>query len=443
MGIHDTTAYLMRSDWNQRAREDANYYVAFASYHQPDDEFLATAGLVLPALTNELSRLPSDVSHPRRALEIGCGPGRLILQMNQYFDEIHGIDVSDEMIRLAQDKLSHVSHAFLHATTGTDLALFQNNWFDFAYSFAVFQHIPSTEIVFNYLDETVRVLKPGGIGRFQFRGVRPNESQLVGASSTWTGCFLSAEEIISFCKDRGVNLLALSGEATQYMWATIRKARTDRTLQHGQPCFGGLTASDHREAVVPQRGRSAAISLWLSDLPDDCDLLDLKVAIDSVEQRGCWLSPKMGASGYQLNVMLPPLAPGSKIVECWFRGIKMTGEHSLVIQPALRDPHVVSIRDGINLLSPVVEAARMKVVLEEIEGPEKVNFKVRGCPVSDLEFVCTDPVAEQFEYSLLLPKDLDGGTHLLEITVSGNSIPPVEFQVAKSRERVVKSTMRE
>ena len=33
----------MRADWNERAREDANYYVAFGRREQDDDEFFATA----------------------------------------------------------------------------------------------------------------------------------------------------------------------------------------------------------------------------------------------------------------------------------------------------------------------------------------------------------------------------------------------------------------
>ena len=33
----------MRADWNERAGEDANYYVAFGRREQDDEEFFATA----------------------------------------------------------------------------------------------------------------------------------------------------------------------------------------------------------------------------------------------------------------------------------------------------------------------------------------------------------------------------------------------------------------
>src|ERR671931_682236 len=106
----------MRSDWNERAREDAYYYVAFG----------------------------------RKGLEIGCGPGRLMRPMSWNFGEIHGVDVSDEMIRLAEDKLSNVPNAFPVQNDGTGLGCYKDELFDFVYSYAVFQHIPSREVVFNY-----------------------------------------------------------------------------------------------------------------------------------------------------------------------------------------------------------------------------------------------------------------------------------------------------
>lgn len=148
----------MRDDWNARAREDAHYYVAFGRRGQDEQEFLATGAEVLRALESELPRLPARGA----ALEIGCGPGRLLRPMSRHFAEIHGIDVSGEMVNLAQKRLENVPNARVFASNGADLELFRDEMFDFVYSYAVFQHIPSREVVFRYLEETRRVLKPGG-----------------------------------------------------------------------------------------------------------------------------------------------------------------------------------------------------------------------------------------------------------------------------------------
>src|SRR3982751_6284711 len=105
----------MRADWNRRALEDAKYYVAFGRREQTDDEFYETATEVLAGLNLEMKRLGAGNPRARRALEIGCGPGRLMKAMSSRFGEIHGVDVSDEMIRIGREKLRGIPHAHLHA----------------------------------------------------------------------------------------------------------------------------------------------------------------------------------------------------------------------------------------------------------------------------------------------------------------------------------------
>src|SRR3984957_8228393 len=127
----------MRNDWNARAREDAGYYVAFGRRDQDDAEFYATATEMVGSLESELRRVPLSKRGSWRALEIGCGPGRLMRPMSRHFVQIDGVDVSDEMIGLAREKLKDVPNAFVHLTDGANLTEFDDNSFDFAYSYAV------------------------------------------------------------------------------------------------------------------------------------------------------------------------------------------------------------------------------------------------------------------------------------------------------------------
>src|SRR5437870_111418 len=161
----------MQQDWNSRAMEDANFYVAFGRRNQDTQEFFDTAHEIVISLEWELKRVPCANPRARRALEIGCGPGRLMRPMAQHFGEIHGVDVSDEMIRRAHANLSGVPWAHPHHSSGADLMQFADESFDFVYSYAVFQHIPSREVVMNYLREAHRVLKPGGVLRVQLNGL--------------------------------------------------------------------------------------------------------------------------------------------------------------------------------------------------------------------------------------------------------------------------------
>ena len=45
----------MRADWNERAGEDANYYVAFCRREQDDEEFFSTGSDIVKSLELDLS----------------------------------------------------------------------------------------------------------------------------------------------------------------------------------------------------------------------------------------------------------------------------------------------------------------------------------------------------------------------------------------------------
>ena len=205
----------MRADWNDRAGEDAYYYVAFGRREQNDDEFAATAEDLVKGLALEFKRLPGREA----ALEIGCGPGRLMRPLSRHFTEIHGVDVSDEMIKLARERLRNTPNAHPHHSSGSDLARFPDEKFDFVYSFAVFQHIPSREVVFNYLREAWRVLRLGGILRCQMNGLPPHSKQY----DTWSGVRIAPDEIAQFAREQDFQLLVVEQIWTQYMWITCRK----------------------------------------------------------------------------------------------------------------------------------------------------------------------------------------------------------------------------
>lgn len=106
--------------------------------------------------------LPPDGS----VLEIGCGIGRVLQHLAPRCREVHGIDISAEMIRRGQERLAHLPNVHFHHGNGYDLGLFEDGSFDVCYCAFAFQHMPKTT-VFNYLLEAHRVLRPGGVLRFQ------------------------------------------------------------------------------------------------------------------------------------------------------------------------------------------------------------------------------------------------------------------------------------
>jgi len=136
-----------------------------------DAEFLAHATAVVNDLENELRRARPEEPGRWRALEIGCGPGRLMRPMSRHFLEIHGVDVADESVTQAREHLRDLSNARLHLSQYPGLADLANESFDFIYSHGFFPHLPSRERVLDFLREIHRVLRPGALARLEFSGV--------------------------------------------------------------------------------------------------------------------------------------------------------------------------------------------------------------------------------------------------------------------------------
>src|SRR5215471_11060011 len=307
----DVTA-RMREDWNVRAREDAGYYVAFGRRDQDDAGFFATASEVVISLEAELKRIPPEQRGRGIALEIGCGPGRLMRPMSRHFSEIHGVDVSDEMIALARQKLSDVPNAFPLATSGASLDQFAPDSVDFVYSYAVFQHIPSRDIVYEYLREIRRVLRPGGLARLQFNGL-PKEGIPEGSYNTWAGARFSADEILEFTSANDFQVLALEGTLTQYLWTSWRKQRDG--WQAGQRVFKPaadarirrITNASSSEPVAPCRGRFACVSMWAENLPEGAGLHSIQVRVNGLPAFVTYIGPADHAGLQQMNVLLPEM----------------------------------------------------------------------------------------------------------------------------------------
>jgi ubiquinone/menaquinone biosynthesis C-methylase UbiE len=426
----------MRDDWNARAREDAGYYVAFGRREQSDADFYATATEVINSLESELRRVPPAQRSGWKALEIGCGPGRLMRPMSRHFTEIHGVDVSDEMIALARERLQDIPHAHPHVTDGASLSEFPDGWFDFIYSFAVFQHMPSAEVIAANMREIQRVLKNGGWARLHFNGMPVRRGT---SFDTWAGAHITSGEIVEFTQGQDMQLLALENTGTQYMWTTWRKQpqgwqseQAGRQFPHTTARVRRVTNSNSSEPGAPSRGRYASISLWVENLPPEAGLHHLRVQVgDSLGTVTC-ISPLMKDGLQQVSVVLPELeATGLLPIELrWL-------EHPLaplatlrVIPPGPSVPSIRSVTDGTNLVADKrIETRHVKMVLEEVARPHEIEASIDGLPVGDLEFLCTDPRPQRFEVNFRLPEDIAPGRHKLHVNIGRRKLAPVVLEV--------------
>lgn len=436
----------MREDWNARAREDAGYYVAFGRRDQDDSGFFATATDVINALEAELRRVPIAERVGWKALEIGCGPGRLMRPMSRHFVEIHGVDVSDEMIGLAREKLRDLPNAHPHLTSGASLAEFADDSFDFVYSYAVFQHIPSRDVVFQYLREIRRVLKTGGLARLQFNGL-PRGGESGGGSGeaydTWAGARFSSSDILEFTESQDFQVLALERVSTQYLWTTWRKrpqgwhARyMDEAHSENPPesktRIRRITNASSSEPVAPCRGRFASILIWTENLPAEAGLHDLRVVVGDSFGTLTRIGPPDSSGLQQIEAILPELeATGLLPVEIRRLGQTLAPPATLrIIPPGPWVPRVRSIRDGVNLVvENRIETRIVKMTIEEVVRPHEIEAAVGGHPVADLEFFCIDPRPQVFEVNFRLPEEVAPGRHLLEVRIGRRKLAVVMLDV--------------
>lgn len=421
----------MRADWNARAQEDAYYYVAFGRREQDDDEFDETAAETVRALELELKRIPTHRPRSRRALEIGCGPGRLLRPMSRLFGEVHGVDVADGMVTKARERLREIPHAHAHVGSGSDLAQFADESFDFVYSYAVFQHIPSGEVVFNYLREAVRVLKPGGLIRVQMNGL-PKTAKVY---DTWSGVRISGEEIREFCRVHGLQLLALEGRDTQYMWTTWRKA-APATAGQARIALRRLTNGFSSEPVAPPVGRFSSVSAWVEGLPDHADLLNLSLTFDGRPATLTYLGRREPDGLQQLAAILPRgLSTGQVPVQLAMEGEALPPQARFrIIPPPPAVPRIMTVSDGIDLMSGHrIRTGCVKLQLEEFHDVEKMEVTFGGRAIARLDFFCTDPMPPRHEVNFQIPsyRDLPPGAYPLEVRVGTRRFAPVVLDLVR------------
>lgn len=222
-----STEDWMKQAWDHRARNDENAVikrfrkdsVTPEEYWQKGHELIKDKIL---DKNGERFKLISYKTKPDKmqVLEIGCGMGRLLIPMSEIFGKVVGIDVSPKMLKLCESQTKGLENIEVFENNGKDLNQFENDSFDFCYSFVVFQHIPSKEVVINYISEVSRVLKSGKIFRFQVRGtdaIKPDTS-----TSTVKGVSFTFEEIEIIATQNNFSIMEHTGKGKQYMMFTFK-----------------------------------------------------------------------------------------------------------------------------------------------------------------------------------------------------------------------------
>jgi SAM-dependent methyltransferase len=161
-----------------------------------------------------------------RVLEIGCGAGRVTRALAGFFGDVWAVDISSGMVRQARRAVADLPNAHVVRNNGRDLRPVSRHWwnrwgigrpleFDFAFSFMVFQHIPSREIIEGYVREAHRLLRPGALFKFQVQG---SPEAVPKPEDSWVGVPLSESDTRAMADRTGFEMRYHSGAGDQYYW---------------------------------------------------------------------------------------------------------------------------------------------------------------------------------------------------------------------------------
>lgn len=170
--------YNQKMLWDNLARSNAKYYI-YTKYGKgiTEEQFMESG-------SKDYQQYITDdplIEEGETILDIGCGIGRLLACMvkDPRFKKVVGVDISGAMIWEAQKRLGDLPNLQLIETSGYSFPLADNS-IDFAFSYLVFQHFKTVEMLESNFREVYRVLKPQGL--FKVR-VRTDKADL----SVWAG----------------------------------------------------------------------------------------------------------------------------------------------------------------------------------------------------------------------------------------------------------------
>jgi 2-polyprenyl-3-methyl-5-hydroxy-6-metoxy-1,4-benzoquinol methylase len=159
--------------WEQFGRVDPYFGVLSqprfraASQAGPDRDEFFRSGVAHIERVFSIARDLAPNFAPNRALDFGCGVGRLVLPLARTVPEVVGMDISPGMLMEAQRNCERADVANVTLCRSDDSLSQLEGSFDFIHSFIVFQHIPvgrGMAITKGLLDR----LNEGGIGALHF-----------------------------------------------------------------------------------------------------------------------------------------------------------------------------------------------------------------------------------------------------------------------------------
>ena len=128
------------------------------------NEFFLTGEVEIQNLLDKIKGLNISISK-QRALDFGCGVGRLSRALSNYFDEVIGVDIAPSMIQFAKKLNKDRGNCAFILNGSQDLKFIEDGSINLIYSSVTLQHI-NPKVTCSYIKEFIRVLSSEGLAVF-------------------------------------------------------------------------------------------------------------------------------------------------------------------------------------------------------------------------------------------------------------------------------------
>jgi SAM-dependent methyltransferase len=154
-----------KEDWERLAEADAMWAVLTSPEDKGGawnaDRFFATGEAEIAHVLTVADGLQPVARG--RALDFGCGVGRLTRALGVRYETAVGVDIAEAMIAQARQLNEAFPQCEFLVNDAPDLDRFETDSFDFVYSNIVLQHLPSVAEIERYVAEFLRIAKPEGL----------------------------------------------------------------------------------------------------------------------------------------------------------------------------------------------------------------------------------------------------------------------------------------
>lgn len=190
------------SDSNTSAEEIVGNYDWHENFPYETNLLFRYADIRLPIFSDTASL---------NALDVCCGPGRMVARMRKHFKAVDGVDIAPRLLQVAQEK--NPKSKFFESS-GSDLGNAPSDSYDFVYSTIALQHIAVHSVRKQIFSHIRRVLKVGGKFTLQL-------------------AYLDSWPYLIHRRDRLLSLLSIARARRITAHAEWLEDRTDATTTNG------------------------------------------------------------------------------------------------------------------------------------------------------------------------------------------------------------------